>query len=195
MKRGRWLLLLPIAAIFLFIYLPPDELIARFADIATPKQWSAQDRLEIWRETLPMIPDYAATGAGLGGYESAFMRYKRSLPMVTDNAAHNDYLQYLVELGLPGWTLGLVLVLSFVVTASKAVVRHTSPAGRALAIACLASMLALLIHSTVDFNSYVPANAFAFAWIAGIAVSVMFSSKPVHGSAGTILEAKAISIS
>jgi hypothetical protein len=30
-------------------------------------------------------------------------------------------------------------------------------------------MTAILLHSLVDFNMYIPANGFAFAWIAGIA--------------------------
>jgi hypothetical protein len=32
-------------------------------------------------------------------------------------------------------------------------------------------MAALLLHSTVDFNSYIPSNALSFAWVAGLAAS------------------------
>jgi hypothetical protein len=37
-----------------------------------------------------------------------------------------------------------------------------------LAIACAGSFTAILLHSFVDFNLYVPANSLLFAWIAGI---------------------------
>jgi Fe2+ transport system protein B len=50
--------------------------------------------------------------------------------------------------------------------------------GRALAIACIAAIVAILAHSFVDFNLYIPANAMVLAWICGMAVSVMFSSRP-----------------
>jgi len=106
---------------------------------------------------------------------------------------HNDYLQYLVELGLPGFVCGLILVLAAMRAAISAAIHHSSPAGRALGAACVASMTALLLHSIVDFNSYIPSNAFSFAWVAGLAVSVMFSSKPVSQPAGIILDAKVIS--
>ena len=32
-------------------------------------------------------------------------------------------------------------------------------------------MLAMLLHSIVDFNMYVPVNAAVFAWVAGIAAA------------------------
>ena len=35
----------------------------------------------------------------------------------------------------------------------------------------LASLLAIGLHSLVDFNLYIPANALTLAWLAGVAVS------------------------
>ncbi len=163
LRRKRWLLASPVVAAVLLIYLPNDQLIARFAEP------HPLDRVEVWRQTLPMVPDYLLTGCGLGAYESAFMKYKRTTATVTDSYVHNDYLQYLVELGLPGFVCGLVLVLAALRAAVRAACHHSSPAGRALGAACLASMIALLLHSIVDFNSYIPSNAFAFAWVAGLA--------------------------
>jgi len=193
LQRKRWLLAVPVAAAVLFIYLPNDELIARFAEFSPTSKANPLDRVDVWRETLPMVPDFAVTGTGLGTYESAFMKYKQLQATVTDSYVHNDYLQYLVELGLPGFVCGLILVLAAMRAAISAAIHHSSPAGRALGAACVASMTALLLHSIVDFNSYIPSNAFSFAWVAGLAVSVMFSSKPVSQPAGIILDAKVIS--
>ncbi|MCC7496891.1 MAG: O-antigen ligase family protein [Bryobacterales bacterium] len=165
----RFLLAAP-ALLLLFFYLPPAELIARFADLSTPSQISAQDRLQLWRETLPLAAAFPLTGCGLGAFESAFMPFKRSAPLNTDNFAHNDYLQYAAELGLPGLALAL-LALYAVLAAALRAASHATPSARALALASLASMSALLLHSLVDFNSYIPGNAFAFAWVAGMAVS------------------------
>src|SRR2546422_9569349 len=59
-----------------------------------------------------LIRAFPVFGCGLGGYESAFMRYKASLPMFNQDYAHNDYLQGLAELGIVGFaivaTLGIV---------------------------------------------------------------------------------------
>ena len=38
-----------------------------------------------------------------------------------------------------------------------------------ISVACIASLTAILLHSLVDFNMYVPVNGLAVAWIAGIA--------------------------
>jgi O-antigen ligase len=165
LRRKRWVLAVPAVAALLFITLPNDEMIARFHETG------AADRVTVWRETLPMVRDYAVTGTGLGAYESAFMQYKRSAATVTDSYAHNDYLQYLVELGVPGFVCGLIVVIAVMRAAIAGAIRDRSPAGRALGAACVASMAALLLHSTVDFNSYIPSNALSFAWVAGLAAS------------------------
>jgi O-antigen ligase len=174
--RKRWLLAVPAAGLLLLIYLPPDQLVARFADLSTADKIASQDRLEVWRQTLSLAAAYPITGCGLGTYESAFMPFKRSAPLATDNYAHNDYLQYLAELGIPGLALGLILVVGLMTMAARAASRQRSSSGRALAVACFASMSALLLHSLVDFNSYIPANAFAAAWVAAVAASTMFAS-------------------
>lgn len=57
--------------------------------------------------------------------------------------------------------------------------RHATPDGRALAAACFASMAAILLHGTVDFNLYIPANTLVLAWISSIGAAVVLSSAPV----------------
>ena len=169
----KLLVVLFVAALILlgFIFLPPDQLIARFGQLAFSDGITSQDRLQLWRETLPLIAAYPLFGCGLGGYESAFMKYKISEPMFRDDYAHNDYLQYLAELGTIGFLIAAALIVAVVLQAARA-------AGRTQAVACLAAFAAILLHSTVDFNLYIPANAMLLAWISGISVSLMFSSNP-----------------
>jgi hypothetical protein len=45
---------------------------------------------------------------------------------------------------------------------------------RCVALACVGSLVAILIHSLVDFNLYTPANAMALAWISGIVTGLEF---------------------
>ena len=80
----KLLVVLFVAALILFgfIFLPPDQLIARFGQLAFSDGITSQDRLQLWRETLPLIAAYPLFGCGLGGYESAFMKYKISEPHV-----------------------------------------------------------------------------------------------------------------
>jgi O-antigen ligase len=162
--------------IFGLFFLPTNSLLARFADISHTSEISPDTRIQIWRDAAGMLKDYPLFGCGMGSFESCFLKYKTVAPMYTVNYAHNDYLQVLAELGLFGFLAGLLFVGRVFQRSVRAIfhsgsaVFHSSPMdGRYLAIACVASMTAILLHSFVDFNVYVPANGMLYAWIAGIA--------------------------
>jgi O-antigen ligase len=91
--------------------------------------------------------------------------------MYTIDFAHNDYLQYLAELGALGFLVGLVLVLRLFTKTLRAAIDGPSTDRRYVSLACTGSFVAILLHSLVDFNLYIPANAMLLAWIAGLAAS------------------------
>jgi O-antigen ligase len=152
-----------------FVFLPTDPLIARFSDLARTEDINADTRAQLWRDTVPLIKDYALFGCGFGAYESCFLKYKTVAPMSTADFAHNDYVQVLAELGAIGFLAGLTWVLRILAGAGRQVFYAGTIDDRYRAIACVAAMIAMLLHSLVDFNMYVPANAMVFAWIAGVA--------------------------
>ena len=45
-----------------------------------------------------------------------------------------------------------------------------------LAAGCMGAFAAILIHSLVDFNSYIPANGLLLSWISGLAAGLRFIS-------------------
>jgi O-antigen ligase len=150
-----------------FLFLPPDQLIARFAELAATQDIPANTRVGIWRETLGLIAAYRWFGCGPGGYESAFARHNTVAPLHTVDFAHNDYLQGLAELGFVGFPLAVALLAAAAGRTAVEAGRATS-GRRLLAAGCLGSLGAILLHSTVDFNLYVPANALVATWVAGI---------------------------
>jgi O-antigen ligase len=152
-----------------FVFLPTDPLIARFSDLASTNDITADTRVQLWRDTTPLVKDYLWFGCGFGTYESCFLKYKSVAPMNTADFAHNDYLQALAELGVFGFAAGVAFVLLILAGAGRRILYPRSADERYRAIACVAAMTAMLAHSFVDFNMYVPANALTFAWIAGIA--------------------------
>jgi O-antigen ligase len=149
-----------------FVFLPPDKLIARFAQLVSAGEDGG--RAQLWAETIPLIRAYPVFGCGLGGYETAFMRFKAFEPLVTDDFAHNDYLQLLAELGLVGFAIGATLAFSMVRTAVQKALTSPDPGTRYFAVACAGALAAILMHSLADFNLYIPANAMLLAWIAGM---------------------------
>jgi O-antigen ligase len=145
--------------------LPSDGLVSRFGYLVQ-QDLSADTRMKIWNETLALIAAYPVFGCGLGGYESAFLRFKSVVPMHTVDYAHNDYLQGVAELGVAGFLLAACLLVTVVRTLLRGRL-SSDREERCFAVACLGAMTAILLHSITDFNLYMPANAMLLAWICG----------------------------
>ena len=155
-----------------FVFLPPQRLIQRFAEFVSTDGLTSNGRTQLLVETIPLIRAYPVFGCGLGGYETAFSRFKILGVLVTDDFAHNDYLQLLAELGLVGFMIGAALAFSVVRTALRSAVKSSDPEARYFAVACVGALSTIALHSLADFNLYIPANAMLLAWIAGMAMGV-----------------------
>ena len=121
---------------------------------------------------LEIVRDYPVFGAGPGAFYTAFTRYRGPDIRAFFDFAHNDYIQFLAETGVIGAALAGSLMLWALVLAVLALSRRRDPLARGFAFAVLMGVSSIAIHSTVDFNLQIPANAFAFmvllayGWIA-----------------------------
>lgn len=129
-------------------------------------------RIEVSINTLDLLRDYPITGAGGGSFHLAFARYRGDGITGYYDHAHQDYLEIMADVGVIGiGFLGLVVALSFW-AALKALYRRHDSLMRGMAFASIMGIIAMLIHSTVDFNLQIPANAATFmivlalGWIA-----------------------------
>ena len=164
-----------------FFLLLPDGFIARYAGVATTDGLLSEGRVSLWSETLDLVRAYPVLGCGFGAYQSAFYQFKRSWPHVTDDYAHNDYLQLLAELGPLGLLSGLWLV-GGILAGVIAVRRKLPDQSLPVSLACVGSLVAIGIHSVVDFNLYIPANSMQFAWVLGIASALPLLSAGRKGA-------------
>jgi O-antigen ligase len=112
--------------------------------------------------SVDLIKDYPAFGAGPGTFYVAFPRYRQEKVVTFFDYAHNDYAQFASESGL----IGLALLGVFVALALGAALRaqwlRRDPLMRGMSFACIMGVTAILIHSWVDFNLQIPANAVLF---------------------------------
>jgi putative inorganic carbon (hco3(-)) transporter len=121
-----------------------------------------EEREEPAVHTLPMIRDYAVFGAGPGSFYAAFPRYRPEKITAFFDYAHNDYAQFAAESGLPGLGLLALVVLLSLAAALKAQWLRRDPLMRGMSFACIMGVTSILIHSWVDFNLQIPANAAYF---------------------------------
>jgi len=169
-SRLRWLV--PLAALLcILLLLPTKELKQRFAYTAANEEVNTDTRVAIWRDTLQLVSAHKWSGTGLGTYERGLYAYKTTKPTNTLDFAHNDYLQILAELGIAGWLPAAALAVWILWRPVRIALWHRSAGNYELAVGLLGALLALGLHSLTDFNLYIPANALALAWLAGLAVS------------------------
>ena len=169
------------------LWIGMSPVVERFEQLAESN--SVEDlgdvRLFIWSDTANLIRDYPWTGTGLGTYRWTSLHYQTALFPKIYVHAHNDYLEFASEIGIPAALLlfaGL-WVLAFRV-ARRALIAE-SVREKTLAAGCAGALSAILIHSITDFNLQIPANAFVFSWIAGTALALLHkrSSRSPESSA------------
>jgi O-antigen ligase len=172
--RRRWLWLVPVAIpLLILVSLSTREMLLRFADLTATQDISKDVRVQIWTDTLHVIAAYRWTGCGLGAFERGMYQFKTAAPTNTVDYAHNDYLQMTAELGIPGVLLLAALAVWVLGRTLRVVIfMHGSP-NWALACGLLGAFIAIAMHSLADFNLYVPANALAFAWLAGMSAGLV----------------------
>ncbi len=143
----------------------------RVVERITQTTAQTEDRDEVASYALAMWKDYPVFGSGLGSFPVVFPHYSAQGTLVSYTHAHNDYLEFGAETGVVGLSLlGLMVLTSFAV-ALRAQYLREDPLMRGLSFASMMGILALMIHSFVDFNLQIPANALtfmlllAFAWI------------------------------
>jgi O-antigen ligase len=141
-------------------------------------------RLDITKDSLRMFSHRPVWGWGLGTFPTVYPSYRSFYTNLFVNEAHNDYAQLLVETGL----LGFGLMLWFLVR----LYRYGLPTSRrwefqwdgAVSLSALLGCTGILLHSFVDFNLQVPANAALFYALCGLAASPLAeSSKPERSRA------------
>ena len=160
--RNTVLLLASLVAIDLFIvgsWFGMEKLAQRL------EQTTARDvqvREEPAAYTMPMIRDYGMLGSGPGTFYVAFPRYRPPVVANYFDYTHNDYAQFAAESGIAGFLVIGAFVLAALGAALVAQWRRRDPLMRGMSFACVMGVTALLIHSWVDFNLQIPANAVLF---------------------------------
>lgn len=130
-----------------------------------------ESRDEVARDTYQMWQQNPALGIGAGSYQYTYPAYRSADVTVRGlyDHAHNDYLQFLAEFGLSGF-IALMLAAGWCGWLGLVAMRKRhSNLMQGLGFASTMGLLAIAIHSSVDFNLQIPANAFMFVFLMAMA--------------------------
>ncbi len=178
LPRGLWMISGAIAGLILLygIKIGFDPIIERFLQINEDNS-----RLDIWRDSLVMLKDHPF-GIGLGNFKNVFPVYNVSA--ISDTRflyAHNDYLQLLVEAGVPGFLAlasGVFIFLRKSFKKVKQMKSYDDPLRFFLAVGALSGLVSLTFHSFFDFNLQMPANLIYFVTLIAIVYNCAWSRAP-----------------
>ncbi len=137
-----------------------------------------QGRIDLWRAAVEQWKLRPLIGTGSGTFLFYGRQFRSETMQLDPIDAHNDYLQLLAEYGLLG-AVGFALFFSvhiryawrnFLRLGPKRVAAGGSFLSDRLSlnIAAISAVAAYVIHSAVDFNMHIPANALLLAFVFGI---------------------------
>jgi putative inorganic carbon (HCO3(-)) transporter len=130
--------------------------------IAETTARQVEERVDPSIYAVKIFEDYPLFGTGGGTFYTAYTRYRgRDIDAYYDHV-HNDYVQFLAETGVIGIALMGLFALGALACAVLTQWRRPDPLLRGVAFGVVMGITALGIHSTVDFNLQIPANAFIF---------------------------------
>jgi len=131
-------------------------------------------RFAIYAATLRAGIEFLPFGSGLSTFARVFPRFQGGVMGDYVDHAHNDYLQYLMEVGVFAPLVVVLLIAAYLRRMRDLLQRQSGQSGRSftlLQIACGVAMLPMVVHSIFDFALHIPANAVWYATLAGVVLN------------------------
>jgi O-antigen ligase/tetratricopeptide (TPR) repeat protein len=141
-----------------------------------------RSRVAVWAGTVDLIRDHPFLGTGPGTFSSAFTPYR---PVGVNQRylhTHNDYLHFVSETGILTAGIILWLIVSAFRSGMRKIRATKSRLTLGITLGSLTGIVAIMIHSVVDFNLHIMANAILLTVLTGLLVALSGPASP--GEAG-----------
>lgn len=179
-RGGISLLVFVLISVGLLTWIGGHTLVDRLTSIHSAKnELSAGLRLQIDRDLIKMFPQRPLMGWGFGTFADVYPHFRSFYTSLYIDEAHNDYLQLLIETGATGFLIMIWFLWLVFRNASVKLRTWTTDINGAVALAALVGICGILVHSLVDFNLQVPANAAMF-YVLCVIASMEPRFGPVH---------------
>jgi O-antigen ligase len=179
--RRRFVAATVITVLVLTIFLSVTVTLMSNSDIIRHRMGQVYEpenmRVYLWQAALKQFRLNPMFGTGSGTYLYFGRMFRAHVVQNDPIHVHDDYLELLAEYGVAGVVLFAAFLLIHIARGMKAVNRialemtralETQSYSLALTLGALSAASAYLIHSVVDFNMHIPANALIMAFLFGI---------------------------
>ncbi|MFC2141372.1 O-antigen ligase family protein [Acidobacteriota bacterium] len=134
----------------------------------------SESRPLFWANTVELFSDFPIFGTGLGTFPALYPDWEAKGNIIRLFHAHNDFLEYLAEIGLVGFALlfgGILLILVQIFLCWR---NRRHPEVKGLALGGLIALISILVHSVTDFNLHIPANIILFTIVISLTAVIAF---------------------
>jgi O-antigen ligase len=156
-------------------WLGVEQVIQRFSQIHNPEVTEGR-RISMARGAYHIFRDHPWIGSGVGTLVSVYPAYETAYDATIVDHVHDDHFELLAETGVPGALCWLTFIILLAVYGLRNLSAHQDPVVRTVQLGTVVGCVGLLVHSIVDFNLHIPANALLFYLMAGLA-----STNPIFG--------------
>jgi O-antigen ligase len=159
-----------VASLLFVVWLGWSQVAERVSTITNQhSEITADIRLKIDRDTLRMFLKRPLLGWGLGTFGEIYPQFQSFYTNSIVDYAHNDYLQLLAETGVVGFAVAIWFLVAALRPAARKLAKWPSDLNGAVALASTLGISGILVHSLVDFNLHIPANAALFYMLCTVA--------------------------
>ncbi len=164
------------------LYFGIGPIIARFAEADISKE----ARRTFYRTTARMIGDHPLFGTGKGSFPHAYAMYEEVDDRLRLSFAHNDYLEFAAENGLPAGAALAAAGIGLAVVLAGRWRRRRSNFAKGIGLGALLGVAAILVHGLSDFNLQITANAVYFVTLAMIGLNALARRGGENGDTSAI---------
>lgn len=162
-----------LAALASVAWIGGTEVTDRISTVASNKQTEigSDIRFAIYRDSFHMFAKRPVLGWGLGTFADVYPQFRSFYTNQLVNRAHNDYLGLLTEMGVLGFGIGIWFLVVALRPALRKAKNWSGDVNGAVALAALLGISGILVHSFVDSNLQIPANAMLFYVLCALAAA------------------------
>jgi len=125
-------------------------------------------RVQLARDAMRITADHPVWGTGPGTFVFVHPRYQDNTFVRKAVLAHNDYLNCLADYGIVGFGIAIFFVAAVTFAFLGPLWADHRWQDRVIIAAGFAAWSAYLVHSLVDFNLHIPANALLLFALVGL---------------------------
>lgn len=145
----------------------------------TPEDFVGRASIYILNQEIVWENLWAGTGAG--SYEIVFPQFRGPGVGARVTHGHNDYQEFLIELGMIGVLPLLIVVGTGLYAQFTSCSRRSDRFSYGIALGCLIGTISLLIHGFGDFNLQIPSNSLLFLLLLTLPIANRVKAQPLTG--------------